>query len=613
MDKIKYTELSSFLTINEWKNMSEYDRKRNYNILENYKVLHSLGLSTKKPDFMCVTKRKSGEKKWSTGNKRVKFRHQMKRKDVEVLSMLVKFVFKVLCMLSVLYRQIVGLSALNEAIKKLECELQSLVEAENVFEKKTEDSQSRYPKRSVTRKDYTEGHVPNDDDFIFCDDCGQEWEGDCPVHGALTVVEDTKVPADPEDSTRADRTVPSQLYIAQSGISGAGRGVWSRVPLSKGLRFGPYEGAKVKSSNSNGYCWQIRRNYRALYCVDAKNCGIANWMRYVNCARHEEEQNLMAFQYKGEMYYRTVRPIPAHVELLVWYGDEYGRELGIVIENFHKPQQKKSLNVSQCVGCNITYSSPVYLERHEKYCRGLNNASLSNNGAFCDVKRVPNISKQNEQKRYNDNNVSGDMIHIKQPHIIDDGTCDGISSHHSDFSKHVQDRLYHCHDCDKGLTFHSHFVHMRIHTAEKSYECKECGRMFSRIDDLRTHMRIHTGEKPYECKECGHVFSQTSNLRRHMRIHTGEKPYECKECGRMFSQIGALRRHMRIHTGEKPYECKECGRMFSQTSNLRKHMRIHTGEKPYECKECGRMFSQTSNLRKHMRIHTGEKPYECEE
>jgi hypothetical protein len=26
-----------------------------------------------------------------------------------------------------------------------------------------------------------------------CDDCGQEWEGDCPIHGALTIVKDTKV------------------------------------------------------------------------------------------------------------------------------------------------------------------------------------------------------------------------------------------------------------------------------------------------------------------------------------------------------------------------------------------------------------------------------------
>lgn len=69
-----------------------------------------------------------------------------------------------------------------------------------------------------------------------------------------------QVPADPGDPTRADRTVPSQLCIAQSGINGAGRGVWTRVPLPKGLRFGPYEGAKVESSNSNGYCWQVEHD-----------------------------------------------------------------------------------------------------------------------------------------------------------------------------------------------------------------------------------------------------------------------------------------------------------------------------------------------------------------
>jgi hypothetical protein len=43
MDKNKYMELSSFFSSNKWKNMPEYDRKRNYNILENYKLLQSLG------------------------------------------------------------------------------------------------------------------------------------------------------------------------------------------------------------------------------------------------------------------------------------------------------------------------------------------------------------------------------------------------------------------------------------------------------------------------------------------------------------------------------------------------------------------------------------------
>ena len=32
-------------------------------------------------------------------------------------------------------------------------------------------------------------------------------------------------------------------------------------------------------------------------------------MRYVNCATSETEQNLVAFQYKGEIYYRTYKKI----------------------------------------------------------------------------------------------------------------------------------------------------------------------------------------------------------------------------------------------------------------------------------------------------------------
>ena len=52
-------------------------------------------------------------------------------------------------------------------------------------------------------------------------------------------------------------------------------------------------------------------------------------MRFVNCARYDGEQNLDAFQFGGEIYYRTIRRIHPHEELLVWYGDEYGRLLGI--------------------------------------------------------------------------------------------------------------------------------------------------------------------------------------------------------------------------------------------------------------------------------------------
>ena len=52
-------------------------------------------------------------------------------------------------------------------------------------------------------------------------------------------------------------------------------------------------------------------------------------MKFVNCARNTEEQNLVLLQDGDQLYYESCREITHGEELLVWYGNCYHMFMGI--------------------------------------------------------------------------------------------------------------------------------------------------------------------------------------------------------------------------------------------------------------------------------------------
>lgn len=67
---------------------------------------------------------------------------------------------------------------------------------------------------------------------------------------------------------------------------------------------------------------------RLRYYIDG-SANHKNWMKFVSCARHAAEQNLVLVQQECSLYYEATRVITEGEELKVWYGDGYSVFMGI--------------------------------------------------------------------------------------------------------------------------------------------------------------------------------------------------------------------------------------------------------------------------------------------
>ena len=351
-------------------------------------------------------------------------------------------------------------------------------------------------RRHLKQIDYTEEELTTEDCYVYCEECDDMHFGDCPLYGELEPLKESEM----KTNSLSSIPVPKQLCLRMSSIPNAGLGIFARETIPIRTRMGPYGGTLVKGSaddfpNESEYLWQIKRDAgRTVWYIDGADVKRANWLRFVNCARSEEEQNLVAFQFRGRIYYRSYKVIRPGEELLVYYGDSYAKQLGIeeidskdteakaikdfvVKRTFYRTQKDKPF---KCQQCSCSFQHKGNLITHTRIHTGIN--------------------------------------------------------------------LFVCEICNKKFTYKLHLTnHTRIHTGDKPYECLTCKKRFNQSCNLTTHVRIHTGDKPYECLTCKKRFNRSGSLTTHVRIHTGEKPYECRVCNKRFSYSSDRNSHERTH------------------------------------------------------------------
>ncbi|XP_047988502.1 zinc finger protein Xfin [Leguminivora glycinivorella] len=192
-----------------------------------------------------------------------------------------------------------------------------------------------------------------------------------------------------------------------------------------------------------------------------------------------------------------------------------------------------------------------------------------------------------------------------------------------------QDKIilkYRCPLCPKNFRKSSLRHHLRQHTCERPFVCKQCGANFTRKSSLVNHVQKEhvtpkvkeekvvpvKGEK--ECRRCKRKFPNAREHFLHPCLAANELlcPYE--QCNYVASTRTQYTKHHATHGVQlKHLSCPKCSFRTNQNSHLKRHLICHEARKPYKCPHCEFTCASLENLRKHAlkRAHKALPLYMC--
>ncbi|XP_031638579.1 zinc finger protein 2-like [Contarinia nasturtii] len=189
-----------------------------------------------------------------------------------------------------------------------------------------------------------------------------------------------------------------------------------------------------------------------------------------------------------------------------------------------------------------------------------------------------------------------------------------------DFEDHklkcVRLRTFECHLCketENRVHMHKIKSHMqRLHTGERTFQCKHCNEWFLTKCSLRTHMQHHPEIMPFKCSRCKFLFATEESKIKHEITCLNRNRFECHLCKYSYPKLSfeMLQMHMRKHTGEKPYQCTHCFKFYPRPEALSHHMQRHRELFNFACSRCHRRCLNSAELEEH-EGKCRKRRYEC--
>ncbi|XP_037749469.1 zinc finger protein PLAGL1 isoform X2 [Chelonia mydas] len=486
-------------------------------------------------------------------------------------------------------------------------------------------------------------------DLLWCEDCGKSLIGECKLHGPLIRVKDRVIPS------RARLTLPHYLTLRVLELRAGNQqilGVFAKKVIQKRTQFGPYVGklsTKLTHYDDNRLVLQVLKD-DGKYFLDASNEDTGNWMMFVRLARNQEEQTLVAYQYAGEVYFTTVKPIEPHTELKVWYAADYAKFMEasavVIKEESDSCALSPVLTTRECAdawicsNCSNVFGTLALLESHQ--CTSKDKALLTSFRAA--NKLEPLKAKGKTKGKLSETGLGTSIVQCygaiscspsaKSTCASSGSVCGSIvrfvPTWRNDQSSLLKEReakqpdSYHCRFCGKiFVSVEKLTAHTYAHTGERPYRCSQPGCMKAFISKYKLirHSATHSPQKSHQCGYCEKTFHRKDHLKNHLQTHDPNKmAFKCEACGKKYNTKLGYKRHLALHAATSgDLTCRMCSQEFGGTEVLLEHLKTHAGkpgsstkEKKHKCDHCERCFYTRKDVRRHMVVHTGCKDFFCQ-
>ncbi|XP_056415696.1 PR domain zinc finger protein 15 isoform X3 [Hyla sarda] len=508
--------------------------------------------------------------------------------------------------------------------------------------------------------------------FIWCDDCGQYHDSECPELGPVVTVHDSFV------LSRARSSLPTNLEFKL--IGDGTEGVFAVTPLVKRTQFGPFECKRAENLDKETvFPLKVFQKDGLVVFFDTSSEEECNWMMLVRPATDYTHQNLTAYQHGNDVYFTTSRDIAAGTELRVWYAAFYARKMEkpllkppIPSHNevaFLAPEPEKevsptssksnqlasmtskkmkivrppaaftSVNCQEnsdiihvetcewaCKVCNTTFMEPSLLTEHLlshlEQTKGIAppgpcDPTYEEEGTVmappeqtvvCTTPAVRNALKKKPKRSRKAKAVKADIPLV----IVED---DSPPAHHPIMyspvfpSDRVAEIITEIPPDDVPLPHDSDDKFMEL--------------MLGKLPPANnanlppvSKFAFHQGNN---MMKRGLLLSGSRHsMRRKFVRQLGDhkRIFQCNICSKVFRNSSNLSRHIRSH-GDKLFKCEECAKLFSRKESLKQHVSYKHSRNEvdadyrYRCATCEKAFRVEAFLEFH-NCRTDDKSFQCE-